>query len=57
MGKDLQKKAIKVLTKKLGREPTEKEIAKKVKKLEAKAAAAGDDDEDVIRRVPCCEDR
>jgi len=41
----LQKKAIKVLTKKLGREPTEKEIAKKVKKLEAKAAAAGDDDE------------
>lgn len=47
MGKDLQKKAIKVLTKKLGREPTEKEIAKKVKKLEAKAADAdGDADGD-----------
>eukprot|EP00729_Bicosta_minor_P007152 gene7152-21512_t len=46
MGKDLQKKAIKVLTKKLGREPTEKEIAKKVKKLEAKAEAKGDDDEE-----------
>jgi nucleolin len=43
MAKDLRAKAIKVLTKKLEREPTEKEIAKKVKKLEAKAAA-GDDE-------------
>jgi len=39
----VEKKAIKVLTKKLGREPTEKEIAKKVKKLEAKAGGNSDE--------------
>ena len=36
----ITKKATKSLTKKLGRDPTEKEVAKKVKKLKEKAAAA-----------------
>ena len=38
------RKAVKVLTKKLGREPTEQELAKKVQKLQVKAASKGLDE-------------
>ena len=44
------RKAVKVLTKKLGRDPTEKEIAKKVNKLKAKAASKGGDGIEEERR-------
>jgi DNA-directed RNA polymerase specialized sigma subunit len=41
MGAKEEAKAIKQLTKKLGREPTEKEVAKRVTKLVAAAAEKG----------------
>ena len=40
----LERKAVKLLTKKLGREPTEVEIAKKVKNLKRKGAAEADEE-------------